>query len=488
MRQRRLAASAVVMGLCNGAKIALQLGLAPALAHLLGPANYGLYSLAQPTIMFVMMLADAGLGQSLAREPEDNHLVWSSAFWLLLALGLVLGICVALWSAPLAIISRQPGLPPVMAALSVSVILLTLTIAPSARLTRRGRIEVFALADLLANLLAGGLALGLAFSGAGVWALVGQMLALYGLRAIALNLCAFSAPRFEFSWRAVAPHTLLGGGIVAAKFADGLGRMLEAGIVGRRFSAAGLGMYAFTNQAAWSLVQGVANPTGTMLYAHAVSADDQSEVRALYLRLLRITALLTLPATAVIAALSWRLTGLLLGSAWATGALVIAVVFPTQALGTLGQLVSAAIYARGWARSQLLLAFANAGLRLAAVAIPFGGWSALPLYVGAANVVYGVLALLIARQQLNWRVREALSLVWGPAVAAAIAAGGAYTVAAHTPQSMIWLIFAAVAAAPIYVIALVLIDRRRAADDWDRLRGSVFRRKPAELSQSVPPL
>jgi PST family polysaccharide transporter len=485
MSQRRLGASAVVMGVCNGAKIVLQLGLSPALAHLLGPANYGLYSLAQPTIMFVMMLADAGLGQSLAREPEDNLLVWSSAFWLLLALGLALGVCVVLCSAPLSIISRQPSLPPVMAALSVSVILLTLTIAPSARLTRRGRIEVFALADLLANLLAGGLALGLAFSGAGVWALVGQMLALYGLRAIALNLCAFSTPRFVFSWRAVAPHTLLGGGIVAAKFADGLGRMLEAGIVGRRFGAAGLGMYAFTNQAAWSLVQGVANPTGTMLYAHAVSADDQSEVKALYLKLMRITALLTLPATAVIAALSWRLTGLILGPAWTTGAVLIAVVFPTQALGTLGQLVSAAIYARGWARSQFLLALANAGLRLAAVTTPFGGWSILPLYLGAANVLYGVLALLIARHQLKWRIWDVLALVWRPAAAAAIAAAGAYYVAAHTPKSILCLIIAAVAAAPIYLVALVLIDRRGVAEDWKGLRGSVFQRRRDPLPEAV---
>ena len=477
MSQRKLAAGAVVMGVCNGVKIALQLGLSPTLAHLLGPANFGLYSLAQPTILFVMMLADAGLGQSLARESEDNEAVWSSAFWLLLTLGVVLGVGVALWSGPLSIISRQPGLPPIMTALAASVLLLTLTISPSARLTRRGRIEVFALADLFANVVAGALALGLAFKGAGVWALVGQTLCLYGLRAITLNACAFRLPRLVFNWRAVSPHTLLGGGIVAAKFADGLGRMLEAGVVGRRFGPAGLGMYAFTNQAAWSLVQGVANPTGTMLYAHAVSAEDDAEVRALYLRLTRVTALLTLPATAVIAALSWRLTGAVLGPAWSSGIFLIALIFPSQALGTLGQLVSAAIYARGWARSQMLLAVANGALRLAAVAIPLGGWLALPFYVAAVNLGYGLLAIVIARVQLGWRIADALLEARGPAMASAVAAAAAFALGVNTPGGIGWLIVSAAAAGPVYLAALFCLDRKRTLADWTALRTALALRR-----------
>ncbi len=465
MSKGRLAVSAIIMGVCNSFKILLQLLVAPALARLLGPVNFGIFSLAQPSINFVMMLADAGLGQSLAREPEENEAVWSSAFWLLQAVGIALAGIVCLWSAPLAWLSRQPMLPAVMAPLSLSVVLLTLSVAPSARLTRRGRIETYSLVDLGANLCGAGLAVGMAIAGLGVWSLVGQALCAYSIRAIGLNACAWRTPRWRLDWSAVRPHTLLGGGIVLTKFLDSFGRMAEATIVGRRFGSGGLGMYAFAGQAAWSLVQGVNNPAGTMIYAHAIRTNSPEEIRALYARVLRLTAILTLGGTAIVSALAPVLAATILGHAWASGVLLIALIFPSQAIGTLGQLASAVIYAQGRARSQVWVAAGNSILRLVAVAVPFGGWPMLAVYLAGANLIYFVLGLINARRQLGWSIGKSLGQVRGAMLASVVGGVAAYYCSRLAPVSVPGLALDGVVGGLAFCAALTVFDLRRVRED-----------------------
>jgi ethanolamine transporter EutH len=88
---RKLAFGAIASGAVNLIKVGLQLLLLPIMARLLGPEEFGIYALVLPTISFVTLLADGGLGATLAREPESSSLVWSSAFCFLRGLHWRLG-------------------------------------------------------------------------------------------------------------------------------------------------------------------------------------------------------------------------------------------------------------------------------------------------------------------------------------------------------------------------------------------------------------
>jgi O-antigen/teichoic acid export membrane protein len=260
---------------------------------------------------------------------------------------------------------------------------------------------------------------------------------------------------------------MLGGGIVLTKFIDSLGRLLEATVVGRRFGPSGLGMYSLAGQAAWSVVQGVNNPTGTMLYAHAIRADALEEVRLLYLRLVRVTALLTLPATMIVAALAPLLAASLLGRAWQGQApLLLAMIFPSQALGTLCQLGGAVLYAQGRARSQVWLSLINALLRVSAVTLPFGGLPALAIGIAVANVLYAVCGLINNRIQLGWRIRDTVQVTAGPALASCAAAAAAYFVSRIAPWNLLGLVVAACAGGLVFCVVLAVIDLERLKSDW----------------------
>ncbi|HEY3695998.1 oligosaccharide flippase family protein [Phenylobacterium sp.] len=458
MDGRRLAFGAATMGVCNIGKIALQLALTPLLARLLGPAEFGLYGLAMPYVLFMMMLADASLGQSLAREPEDNQLAWSSAFWLLLGMGTILATALSLWSIPLALIAHQPRLPRVMTALSGSVVLLVLAALPAARLTRRGRIEIYAFVDLGGTVAGAAAALFCAAHGAGVWSLVVQMLTLYGIRALALNIAAFQAPRLAFSWRAVAPHSKMGGGVVAGKMIDSVGRMLEASLVSRRFGATHLGLYSFAYQAAWSISQAVNNPVWTALFVHCLNKSDDLSQRRLYERLIRLVAMITLPATALVAALAERICRDLLGPAWTPGALLLALLFPCLALGLLGQLSGAALYGRGRSKPQTIVSAVYTALRILAVLAPLGGWRGLAVLVALSNLAYFAIGLANAKITLGWPVSRALTAIAAPATSAAAAASLVWFAQAHAPAGLLAFVALGLFGATAYLVILAALD------------------------------
>jgi O-antigen/teichoic acid export membrane protein len=478
LASRKLAFGAVTMALCNAGKIGVQLLLMPLIARLLGPSAYGVYSLAMPSVIFVLMLADAGLGQSLAREDENHEVVWSSAFWLLLVVGCILAAVLALWSVPFAALAHQPALPAVMAPLSLTIVLLVLSVLPSARLTRRSRIALYSVIDLGANLLASVVAVGAALLHAGVWSLVIQMLCLYGVRAIALNIVAFRAPKAIFNWKAVAPHTLVGGGIVVNKFTDSMGRLIEAGCVSRRFNAAAVGAYGFSNQAAWSLVQAANNPVWTALYVQALQKRSPAQLETLYHRLLRLIVTLTLPATLLIAATSTQLVARFLGPSWSGSILLIALIFPSQAIGSAGQLAGAALYAEGRTGSQTIVAVIYSSLRILAVLAPFGGWPALAIYLAGANLAYFGLGLLNAKFSLNWSLSGTFGAIGGPVVASVAAGLATHVVVGQLPPSIFSLAVACIAGGAAFAAVLCLLDLQRVKQDVEIVLAMVVKTRP----------
>ena len=480
MRAPRLALGAAAMTACNIAKVGIQLGLTPVMARLLGPSEFGVFSLAQPSILFVMMLADGGLGQSLSREPEEHDLVWSSAFWIMLATSVCLAAAVAVWAFPLAWLAHEQRLPPIVATLSLCVVILSLTVAPSARLTRRGRLGELAIYDLIANALGGVVAVISALNGAGVWSLVAQFVTVCGTRAAILNAVAFHRPALVFSWKLVAPHTMLGGTIVLTRLAESVGRMAESAALSRRFGAAALGMFSFSGQAAWSMVQSVNNPTWTYLYVQALDpARSLSVIEATHKRLLRLVALTSLPATAIIAALAGRVTAELLGPTWIRGVLLIALIFPSQALGSLGHLSSAALYAKGRIKWQTWIAVAYVVMRVGSVSLPLGGWGAVPWLIAAANLVYFGIGVMSARLQMNWSLRTIGSAVRGPAVASVIAAAATYKLAEQTSvHGIAGLLVLMTLGSVVFLVALVAIDFKELQRDISEFRAMTAKAEP----------
>jgi O-antigen/teichoic acid export membrane protein len=467
---RKLAFGALASGAVNLIKVALQLLLLPIMARLLGPEEFGIYALVLPTISFVTLLADGGLGATLAREPESSSLVWSSAFWILLLTGSALAVGASIFGALLGYLVGQPRVPPMIAALSVSLIFLVLSVPPGARLSRRKNLGASALAELLANLLGAAVAIIMAIKGAGAWSLVAQYLVVYATRSVVVNVAAFAAPAFEFSLDAVRPHMVSGGLLVGARLSEYAGRVAENILIDRIFGTALLGSYTFANQISKFAGESIGNVTWTALYVQSLTGRRASIVE-LHRQLCRLLAAILFPATFLAAAAAPELINLLLGPKWIGLAFLLRVLLPVSALTMVANQVGAILLANGRFEIQF---WCSAGQALARVLVvcagPWLGFTATVYGLAIVALCYFAALLVFSASATGCQPFPMLRGLVGPAISSSVAAGACLTALPTLPTSPAWTLTSLMIGLGFFVASMFIVDRKGLVEDWQAIR------------------
>ena len=465
MDKRRLAFGALAQGVANLFKVGLQIVMLPLMARLLGPDEFGLFALAMPTITFVMMLADGGLGSSLAREPESNVEVWSSAFWALLGAAIVLGIGVMIWSVLLAQLVHQPRLLPIMAALVVCLFLYVITVPSMALLVRQARLSVGAISDILCSVVGAICAIALAVSGAGVWSMVAQSLVVFTIRAIILIAGAPLLPKFTFSMFELRSHLTIGGSIMGIKLVDTGDRAIENALIGRSFGAGFLGSFSLAAQIPRFVCDSLINPLWLTLYVQALRSDDGERFET-YEKFARSSALILFPTATLGAAQATALINLFLGPSWLAVSPLFQLILLTYAFSSAGLLGSALLYAKGRPSIQLRITSEATAIRIASVILaPWIGMWAVWIGLSAANIYAcwrGVSATCRSVDRPPMMLIRPL-LIPG---ACAIAAGLVCWAATKLVQSNFIAVFLEVIVSfSLYLLMLILLDRQRLLSD-----------------------
>ncbi|MBN9006622.1 MAG: oligosaccharide flippase family protein [Rhizobiales bacterium] len=484
---RKLAFGAMALGGVNLVKVALQLLLLPVMARLLGPEEFGIYALVLPTISFVTLLADGGLGATLAREPESSSIVWSSAFWILLFTGCALAVGASVFGEVLGYLVHQPRVPPMIATLSISLIFLVLAVPAGARLSRRKNLGASAAAELSANLVGAAVAVILAMNGAGAWSLVFQYVAAYAIRSIVVNAVAFSAPKFEFDFAAVRPHMLSGGLLVGTRLSEYAGRIVENVLVDRIFGTALLGSYTFANQVSKFAGESIGNVTWTTLYVQALTGERRS-IAELHRQLCRLLAAILFPSTLLAAAAAPELIHLLLGPKWVDLALLLQVLLPVSALTMVANQVGAALLAYGRFEIQF---WCSAGQSLARVLVVCAGpWIGLTGTIwGLAIValVYFISLLVYSEGPTGCRPLPMLKGLTGPAICGVLAGAACYACLRALPNSAGWTLTSLVLGLSIFAASMLVLDREGLTEDWQAIRALMSKRGEHPLPTETTP-
>ncbi len=467
---RRLAANVLSGVFTNVTRIGLQAILLPLMANLLGPGELGVYALALPIISFVMLLSDAGLGDSLAREKADDRLVWSSAFWALLAGGVVLMGLVWMASFAVAHFAGQPRLPEVIFALSFTLLMVVVTVIPNARLLRQGNLVPNAVADLAGNIIGAVVGISMALLGFGVWAMVTLYITTYTTRAIVLNAASPFLPRLEFSLRSLFSHTGMGSQILSTRLMDLLTRMFENSQVSRKLGAAALGGYSYANQIGFFAANAVGNPLWANLYYIAINRS-KAEVSAHYIHTHRIFALIVFPASTVLALAMPAIVPMLFGHEWLEAIPSIMVMVLATPFGNLGAFQTAVLFAQN--RGGLVvtgLAFAMVfRILVVLLAWPLGIFG-LSVGLAATNVLYFMGSIIFIAPIVGARRLSILRMIASPLLAS-VACGAVFAAFSGPEATLLRLIGAGALSLPVYVMCLLLLDFRLAISDLKSLAG-----------------
>jgi PST family polysaccharide transporter len=444
------------------------------LAAILDPGDFGTVAIAAAFVLFIELFVAQGMAAAIIQRKDLDRLHLDSVFWMLLGGSLVLGGASIALSPLWAAANGLPQLSSVIAILSLSIPIKGLTVVQHALLQREMAFRKLALLGGVASTVGGTVGVAMAVAGCGVWSLVTQQLVISTLAMVAMWLASGWRPRLRFSW----PHvrSLLGfsGGAFAAQVGSYLANQADAVIIGLCFGPVALGVYRLAERIVSMLLQVATRSVQVVALPHfSRLQDDAQGLRAAVLSCVRLSATVTIPAMAILAAAADQLITLL-GERWALAAVALRILIFLGIAKALTLFTGPLLLARGRVKTSVLLvwalgiataiALAVVGTTMKAAELPQQIFATATTLTIVYVLVFGAGSLLLTRQICDLRF-GALLTATAPGAAAAIAAALTARVAAsgtffETRSPVLALLSILVPATLAAVVTLLLTDRR----------------------------
>jgi teichuronic acid exporter len=140
-------------------------------SRFLAPGDFGVVALATTVVMFISCAIPIAFGDALVQRTDlrDDHL--DTVFWACLGVGCALYASLWLSAAWIADWADTPALTALLPVIGVRLVLESLTVVPTALITRAVQFRYIALRTTLANALGGGMCIAMVLTGSGYWAL-----------------------------------------------------------------------------------------------------------------------------------------------------------------------------------------------------------------------------------------------------------------------------------------------------------------------------
>jgi O-antigen/teichoic acid export membrane protein len=296
------------------------------LAGMLGPTHFGTIAMAMAYILFIEMLVTQGMTAAIVQRKDLTREHLDSVFWVILGAGLLLagaGAALSPWWAKL---NDLPELGPVTTVLSLSIPINTLTIVHTALRQRAMDFRTLALLNGGSAIIGGAAGIAMALAGCGVWSLVGQQL----LRSIVWSSLLWRLgnwrPRPRCSLRRLRDLVGVSSGMLVSRLGEYASSQSDAVLMGLLFGPTAVGLYRMAERLMSTLLDIAARSLQAVSVPHfSHLQDDPAALRSALLSCLRVSTGLTIPAMALIAAVSDQLMALL-GARWVPAAAVLKII------------------------------------------------------------------------------------------------------------------------------------------------------------------
>jgi len=389
------------------------------LARLLSPREYGLIGMLTIFCAISYVFVDSGLAVALVQRPANSADDEATVFYANIGMGAVMTLLMCAISPLVARFYGQPILIPLLRVLSLQVFLSSFGIVQFALLGRAMDFRRQAIVSTLSVLLSGLVGIGMAWSGLGVWSLVGQsvtMALFQSLLVWRLGNWRLTGRFRRTSFQSMWPFSSR---LSASWLLQTVFENLYNVVIGRVYRPADLGFF--------TRAQGLAQfPAGfvtqifwrTTLPAFSRMQADMAMLKAIVRKVSRLLAAVHFPAMAGLAVVADPLVRCLLTDKWAPCVPYLHVLALSGMLYPLHALQLNVLTAQG--RSNLILRLEVIKRLLTVLTL------VSTFRFGVSAMVWGILIFSVAclffngyytRKLLNYRWREqALDLI--PAIGA----------------------------------------------------------------------
>jgi polysaccharide transporter, PST family len=443
------------------------------LGRLLDPHDFGVMAAATVVVFFLRVLVNTGFARALVQRGELTEEHVDAAFWMSLATGVLLAILTILSAPLLSDLFDEPDLAPVVRALSVVFVLAGLEGTQSALADRRMAFGVQATRRFIASIVSAAVGLGLAFGGAGVWALVGQLIALEATLVVALWSLTQWRPRLRFSWAHFHDLFAFGTNYVGIRALFNLSQNADNFLIGWILGPIALGFYVIAYRVLFVLTELVTQAVNQVaLPTFSRFQDDRDRLHDAFYSAVTVGATAGWPVFAGLALVADRLIPFLFGDKWHASVPVMEALAATGAIQVVTVFTQNLAIATGHVRSEFRWSLFTTGVQLAAFAVTAHlGIVAVALGLGIANLVLWPMrvvrvALLTGISPLGYARR-----LVGPALATALMAAVVFAIQRALASAADGPALLAEVAAGVLTYALVLPLVAR--DAFAKLRNSM---------------
>jgi O-antigen/teichoic acid export membrane protein len=432
------------------------------LARLLDPRAFGVVAISNVFTGFANLYSDLGLGAVLVRAKRLSNELITTAFYLNLIGGVLLALVVCGLSVPLAGLYGEHQLILVMCVGSIQ-ICVNVTVVPLAILERAFRFRLLAIVEIGSAIIGLTAVITMATNGFGPVSIVVGPVVMFTIQGVALWATVRIWPSGGLTRKALHEIRVFSGPIVLFNSLIYWARTVDNLLLGAVAGAAVVGLYTRAYALMLLPVQQVTVVLSRVLMPTlARHRDVPADMRASYLRALRLSSAVTIPAGFGVMCLAVPIVAVLFGPHWQRMDILVEILAASTGAQVIATTTGAIFQALGETRLWSRMSLVAAGVTVAALSLGVSD-GATGVAIAFSASTYGLSYYLLSRP---WRLlglpfRAGLQAIAPSAAAASIMTLVlvAFDGVAHRLPAALWLFSGVLIGLVSYLASLYLLDR-----------------------------
>lgn len=287
------------------------------LARLLSPSDFGLIGMLSVFLQIINAFVNSGLNSALVQKHDCSSLDYSTVFTVNLVIAIT-GAVILYFAAPsIANFYHEPLLTPITRVLGINVILSALNIVHRSQLTIKVDFKSLAKINVINTIVGGTVGIVMAYTGFGVWSLVGQSMASTLSGMVLLPIYSKWKPSIRFSKQSFKQLFGYGSKLLVTSIYSVIINNISTLFIGRTYSSKDLGFYTKANQTPNTISNFIYGILGTVTFpVMSEIKEDKERMLRLYKKALYTTAMLVFPMMMLFCVLSKSFIVIALTEKW----------------------------------------------------------------------------------------------------------------------------------------------------------------------------
>lgn len=298
-------------------QVSVQIITSIIMARLLAPEVFGQYGMIMVFSGFSLLFMDPGLSPAIIQSKTIQGNSLSSIFWFHIIIAFFLTLALNILAPLIADFYEVSSLQIYINAVSLIFLLTAVSSVPEALIKKQLQFRTITIITLFSVISSNIIGIILAYTGWGLWSLIGQLLLLVGIKSLFVLMYSKWIPKMHFRWvevKQVLPFgfNVFGGGLISY-----WGRNLDDLLIGKVLGSSQLGIYTKAYGLLLLPQSNITTIVNQVLFPSFASIqDDLQQIKRIYLKAIQLISFITAPLMLGVFVMAEPIILMLLGKQW----------------------------------------------------------------------------------------------------------------------------------------------------------------------------